>query len=64
MFMVHHISVEKENLKPAQLLLQKIKARDIKVIDMHQGNKITRILVWTFLTLEQQQLWLQYRDQF
>ncbi|MFT5789700.1 MAG: 23S rRNA (adenine1618-N6)-methyltransferase [Shewanella sp.] len=54
---------KKENLKPAQSLLQKVKARDIKVIEMHQGNKITRILAWTFLTLEQQQLWQQYRDQ-
>ncbi|MCL1049782.1 23S rRNA (adenine(1618)-N(6))-methyltransferase RlmF [Shewanella abyssi] len=54
---------KKENLKPAQALLQKVKARDVKVIDMHQGNKISRILAWTFLTPEQQQLWQQYRDQ-
>ncbi|WOT06916.1 23S rRNA (adenine(1618)-N(6))-methyltransferase RlmF [Shewanella sp. DAU334] len=54
---------KKENLKPAQALLEKVKASEVKVIEMHQGNKITRILVWTFLTRQQQQLWQQYRDQ-
>lgn len=55
---------KKENLKPAQALLQKVNAHQVKVIEMHQGSKITRILAWTFLTQEQQQLWLQYRELF
>jgi 23S rRNA (adenine1618-N6)-methyltransferase len=37
-----------ENVKPAIKLIQKLGASDIKQIDMHQGNKITRILAWTF----------------
>lgn len=53
---------KKENLNPAQTMLQKIKACEIKVIEMHQGNKITRILAWTFLTAEQQRLWQKYRE--
>ena len=53
---------KKENLQPAQAMLQKLKAHEVKVIDMHQGNKITRILAWTFLTAEQQLLWQKYRE--
>lgn len=53
---------KKENLQPAQAMLQKLKAYEVKVIDMHQGNKITRILAWTFLTVEQQLLWQKYRE--
>ncbi|OUR73763.1 23S rRNA (adenine(1618)-N(6))-methyltransferase [Methylophaga sp. 41_12_T18] len=37
-----------DNLKPSRKLLQKIGATDIREIEMSQGNKITRILAWTF----------------
>ena len=53
---------KKENLKPAKALLAKIKAEEVKEIEMHQGNKITRVLAWTFLKPEQRELWIQYRD--
>ena len=53
---------KKENLKPAKALLSQVKAKQVREIEMHQGNKITRILAWTFLTEEQQLLWQQYRD--
>jgi 23S rRNA (adenine1618-N6)-methyltransferase len=38
-----------DNVKPAIKLLRKLEATDIKEIDMKQGNKITRILAWTFV---------------
>jgi 23S rRNA (adenine1618-N6)-methyltransferase len=38
-----------ENLKPSIKLLGKLGATDIKEIEMKQGNKITRILAWTFV---------------
>ncbi|GIU14263.1 MULTISPECIES: 23S rRNA (adenine(1618)-N(6))-methyltransferase RlmF [unclassified Shewanella] len=53
---------KKENLKPAKALLAKLNAEEVKEIEMHQGNKITRVLAWTFLKPEQRELWLQYRD--
>ncbi|GIU25140.1 23S rRNA (adenine(1618)-N(6))-methyltransferase RlmF [Shewanella schlegeliana] len=53
---------KKENLKPAKALLAKLKAEEVKEIEMHQGNKITRVLAWTFLNPEQRELWQQYRD--
>ncbi|MGS0674163.1 23S rRNA (adenine(1618)-N(6))-methyltransferase RlmF [Shewanella sp. 0m-4] len=53
---------KKENLKPAMALLEKVQADEVKEIEMHQGNKITRVLAWTFLKPEQRELWQQFRD--
>lgn len=36
------------NLKPLLKLLQHIDAREIRQIDMYQGNKISRFITWTF----------------
>ena len=38
-----------DHVKPAIKLLHKLEAMDIKEIEMKQGNKITRILAWTFV---------------
>ena len=37
-----------ENLKPCHKILHKLVATKVKEIEMKQGNKITRILAWTF----------------
>jgi len=37
-----------DNIKPAIKLLRKLGATDIREIEMAQGNKITRILAWTY----------------
>lgn len=37
-----------DNLKPAQWLLHDLQAKKVKVIQMQQGNKTSRILAWTF----------------
>ena len=37
-----------ENLAPAKKLLRKLAASDVREIEMKQGNKITRILAWTY----------------
>ncbi|MEW5675200.1 23S rRNA (adenine(1618)-N(6))-methyltransferase RlmF [Flavobacterium enshiense] len=39
---------KKENLKPLYSVLKRVKATEVKTINMEQGNKITRILVWRF----------------
>lgn len=39
---------KKENLKPLYTVLKKVNATAIKTIDMEQGNKVSRILVWRF----------------
>ncbi|MBR9829134.1 MAG: 23S rRNA (adenine(1618)-N(6))-methyltransferase RlmF [Oceanospirillales bacterium] len=38
-----------ENVKPATKLIRKLGAVDVREIEMKQGNKITRILAWTFI---------------
>jgi len=40
-----------ENLQPCQKILRKLEAREVKEIEMKQGNKITRILAWSFVEL-------------
>ena len=38
----------KDNLKPLQSLLKKSEVAEVRVINMEQGNKISRILAWRF----------------
>lgn len=38
-----------DNVKPAKKLIQKLGATDVREIEMKQGNKITRVLAWTFV---------------
>ncbi|MAA66296.1 MAG: 23S rRNA (adenine(1618)-N(6))-methyltransferase RlmF [Alteromonadaceae bacterium] len=38
-----------DNVKPARKLIHKLGATDIREIEMKQGNKVTRILAWTFI---------------
>lgn len=50
---------KKENVEGMCDSLKKLGATDIKIIPMHQGNKITRIVAWTFLTEQEQKDWRQ-----
>ena len=43
---------KQENLFKLTLLLKKVKAVEVKTIDMSQGQKISRILAWTFVSKE------------
>ncbi|NRB25771.1 23S rRNA (adenine(1618)-N(6))-methyltransferase RlmF [Shewanella sp.] len=52
---------KQENLKPCYAALAKAGAVSIKTIDMAQGNKLTRVLAWSFLTPKQRGLWAKYR---
>lgn len=48
---------KKENLSRIYKLLNKVGAANIKTIDMAQGQKISRIVVWTFQSEAQQKDW-------
>jgi 23S rRNA (adenine1618-N6)-methyltransferase len=50
-----------EHLKGAYRALEEAKAAVIKTIPMSQGNKISRILAWTFLDTGQQEKWINNR---
>ena len=43
---------KKENLPGAKKALSRVGARQVRVIDMAQGNKVSRILSWSFLDEE------------
>lgn len=38
-----------DNVKPAKKWIRKLGALDIREIEMQQGNKVTRVLAWTFI---------------
>jgi len=48
---------KKDNLKNIYKLLNKVGATEIKTIDMAQGQKISRIVAWTFLSPKQKNEW-------
>ncbi len=48
---------KKGNIESMIASLNKLGATNIKNIPMHQGNKVSRIVAWTFLTNEEQNQW-------
>jgi 23S rRNA (adenine1618-N6)-methyltransferase len=52
---------KESHLKSVYYNLKSAHALDIKTIPMHQGNKTSRIVAWTFLTAEQQKEWVRRR---
>lgn len=52
---------KKENLPLIYKKLEEIKAKEIKTIDMSQGQKITRIVAWSFFNLEEQKNALNHK---
>lgn len=49
---------KKENLRILYNALQKAGAADVQTINMSQGQKVSRIMAWTFLSTEDQQHWI------
>ncbi len=49
---------KESNLKPVLYSLREAGALDVKTIPMGQGNKISRLVAWTFLNPEQQRKWV------
>lgn len=48
-----------ENVRWMKKQLQKVGVESIKVVEMKQGQKISRFIAWTFQNVEQRKLWLQ-----
>jgi 23S rRNA (adenine1618-N6)-methyltransferase len=48
---------KKDHLKSIYKTLNKVEAAKIKTIEMHQGQKISRLVAWTFLSEKQQLDW-------
>ena len=52
---------KESNLKQVYHFLKKVEAARIKTIPLGQGNKVSRIVAWTFLTQPQQEMWVKER---
>lgn len=48
---------KKENLKPCYQALAKLAVDTVKTIEMQQGNKMTRILAWSFQSAAKRKIW-------
>jgi 23S rRNA (adenine1618-N6)-methyltransferase len=48
---------KKDNLRTIYRTLNKVGAIEIKTIEMNQGQKISRLVAWTFLSEKQQKEW-------
>ena len=53
---------QQKHLAPLQKLLRSVGVVQSEVIEMRQGQKVSRILAWSFLTAEQQQHWCQAKQ--
>ncbi|WP_245729871.1 23S rRNA (adenine(1618)-N(6))-methyltransferase RlmF [Lutibacter oricola] len=47
----------KDNLQSIYASLKKLGATEVKTIPMNQGNKVTRVVAWTFLTSTEKGKW-------
>jgi len=52
---------KQSNLKSAYSALKKANVVVVKTMDMGQGNKVSRIVAWTFLSTEVRQKWMEKR---
>ena len=50
-----------ENVAPIRKALAAAKVAEVRVIEMAQGQKISRLVAWTFQPLAQQQAWSRFR---
>lgn len=60
-FLFSTLVSKQSNLKYIYQELEKVKASFIKTISMGQGNKVSRIVAWTFLNKNEQQKWISSR---
>jgi len=52
---------KESDLKSVYFFLEKAKVKEVKTIQMGQGNKISRIVAWTFLNEEEKKNWVKLR---
>lgn len=50
---------KKDNIKPLTQIINRLGAQQCKVINMSQGQKISRLIAWSFLSRGQQQAWAE-----
>ncbi|MDB1126190.1 23S rRNA (adenine(1618)-N(6))-methyltransferase RlmF [Vibrio algarum] len=53
---------KKENVRWMKKNLEKVNAIDVQILEMSQGQKVSRIVAWTFKTHQQRQQWLKLKS--
>lgn len=53
---------KKENVRWMRKNLEKAGALEAKIVEMSQGQKVSRFIAWTFKTPEQRQAWLKLKS--
>jgi 23S rRNA (adenine1618-N6)-methyltransferase len=49
----------KENVTPLKKLLARLGAERVEIVTTSQGQKVSRLIAWSFLTVPEQQAWFQ-----
>ena len=50
-----------ENLPPLYAEIERVGARNMRTLNMAQGQKISRVVAWSFYTVAEQQDWARNR---
>lgn len=50
-----------DNLKPCQQALKQLGAKEVKILEMQQGNKQTRVLAWSFFDAAARRQWWKFK---
>jgi len=58
-FMFSTLLSKQSNVKAVEMALKEADARSVKTIPMGQGNKSSRIIVWSFLNANEQMSWIK-----
>ncbi|CAK2013898.1 Ribosomal RNA large subunit methyltransferase F [Vibrio crassostreae] len=52
---------KKDNVDMVRSELGKLRAKQVKVVEMSQGQKVSRFIAWTFMDDEQRQEWIELK---
>ena len=52
---------KESNVPSIHKLLEKVEAKEVGTLPMGQGNKISRVVIWTFMSKSKQQEWIKNR---
>ncbi|EJB0368297.1 23S rRNA (adenine(1618)-N(6))-methyltransferase RlmF [Vibrio parahaemolyticus] len=52
---------KKENVRPMRKQLEKLGVKAIRVVEMSQGQKISRFMAWSFMDKQQRKTWIELK---
>ncbi|EGQ8011101.1 23S rRNA (adenine(1618)-N(6))-methyltransferase RlmF [Vibrio parahaemolyticus] len=52
---------KKDNVRPMRKQLEKLGVKAIRVVEMSQGQKISRFMAWSFMDKQQRKTWLELK---